>query len=180
MIVSGILYAPDGTPYANQAVRLTANLTSASVLKTATSDFFTTETGYYSVDVPNGKYRVSISRPSIGYVDIGIITIQAGTPESTINDLMMIEQTVSPRDPLLDQILQAIADGGGTDGRQRFIWPQNIPLEVWTIPHNLNAFPSVTVVDSTGSVVGADVSYIDSNMVQVTFGASYTGKAYLN
>lgn len=50
----------------------------------------------------------------------------------------------------------------------------------WTITHNLNCFPSVTVVDSAGSVVVGDVVYISANVVSITFVASFGGKAYLN
>lgn len=61
-----------------------------------------------------------------------------------------------------------------------FTWTQSIALSVWTIPHNLNKFPSVTVVDNLGNVVYSDVSYVDSNTVQVTYGSAFAGKAYLN
>jgi hypothetical protein len=50
----------------------------------------------------------------------------------------------------------------------------------WTITHNLNCFPSVTVVDSAGTVVFGDVEYISANVVRVTFVAAFGGKAYLN
>jgi len=61
-----------------------------------------------------------------------------------------------------------------------FTWTQSIPLNVWTIPHNLNKFPSITVVDTLGNVVYSDVSYVDSNTVQVFYGSAFAGKAYLN
>lgn len=50
----------------------------------------------------------------------------------------------------------------------------------WTITHNLNCFPSVTVVDSAGSVVVGDIVYISANVVSITFVAAFGGKAYLN
>jgi hypothetical protein len=61
-----------------------------------------------------------------------------------------------------------------------FTWTQTIPLSVWTIPHNLNKFPSVTVVDTLDNIIYPDVSYTDSNIVQVTHGSAFAGKAYLN
>lgn len=51
---------------------------------------------------------------------------------------------------------------------------------VWTITHNLNCFPAVTVVDSAGTVVYGDIEYISANIVRVTFVAAFGGKAYLN
>ena len=50
----------------------------------------------------------------------------------------------------------------------------------WTITHNLNCFPSVTVVDSANTVVVGDIEYISANVVRVTFVAAFGGKAYLN
>ena len=61
-----------------------------------------------------------------------------------------------------------------------FTWTQTIALSVWTIPHNLNKFPSVSVVDNLGNVIYPDVSYVDSNTVQITHGSAFAGKAYLN
>lgn len=67
-----------------------------------------------------------------------------------------------------------------SDASTTFPWTQSIPLSVWTIPHNLNKFPSVAVVDTLGNLVYSDVSYVDSNTVQVTYGSAFAGKAYLN
>lgn len=57
---------------------------------------------------------------------------------------------------------------------------QNSASATWTITHNLNCFPSVTVVDSAGSVVIGDVSYTNANTLVITFVAAFGGKAYLN
>jgi hypothetical protein len=61
-----------------------------------------------------------------------------------------------------------------------FIWPQTIPLGTWTIPHNLNRFPSVTVVDSAGNRIEPDVKYVDANIIQVIHGSPFAGTAYIN
>lgn len=50
----------------------------------------------------------------------------------------------------------------------------------WTIQHNLNKYPQVTVVDSAGSVVVGDIDYISVNEVVVSFQAAFSGQAYLN
>lgn len=65
-------------------------------------------------------------------------------------------------------------------GNVTFTWNQNLALAVWTIPHNLNRFPSVTVVDTLGNRVESDVQYLDANMVQVNHGSALAGRAYLN
>lgn len=61
-----------------------------------------------------------------------------------------------------------------------FVWVQNNALMVWTIPHNLGRFPSVTVVDSTLSTVAPDITYIDNNTVRVSHSGAISGKAFLN
>lgn len=50
----------------------------------------------------------------------------------------------------------------------------------WIIKHDLNKYPNVTVVDSAGSVVIGDITYISENEVRVNFTAAFLGKAYLN
>lgn len=67
-------------------------------------------------------------------------------------------------------------DGAGTT----FTWTQSIALPVWTIPHNLARFPSITVVDTLNNKVEPDIKYIDNNIIQVTHGSAYSGKAYIN
>lgn len=46
--------------------------------------------------------------------------------------------------------------------------------------HDINKFPSVTIVDSANNVVFGDVEYIDSNSLKVKFTAAFAGQAYLN
>jgi hypothetical protein len=57
---------------------------------------------------------------------------------------------------------------------------QAIPSTQWIIIHNLNRNPSVTVVDSAGSVVYGDIIYDSLNQLTISFSAGFSGKAYLN
>lgn len=61
-----------------------------------------------------------------------------------------------------------------------FVFEQGIASSVWNITHNLNKYPSVTVVDSAGNEVIAEVVYTDTNNCVVTMTAAFKGKAYLN
>lgn len=61
-----------------------------------------------------------------------------------------------------------------------YTYIQSFPASVWTIPHNLNAYPSVSVVDNSNNVLVCNVNYIDENIVQVTHGYPLIGRAYLN
>ncbi len=68
----------------------------------------------------------------------------------------------------------------GIEGDKHFLFVQAIASDVWEIKHDLNKYPSVTVVDSADSVVIGDVAYIDENNVRLTFSGAFSGKAYLN
>lgn len=61
-----------------------------------------------------------------------------------------------------------------------FIHDQGVALAIWTITHNLNRRPSMTIVDSAGTVVEGNKFYVNNNIVIITFNAPFTGKAYLN
>ena len=62
---------------------------------------------------------------------------------------------------------------------------QSSVSNTWTITHNLNRFPSVTVVDTGNTIVIGDVTYNSANQLTITFFAggnalAFQGKAYLN
>lgn len=61
-----------------------------------------------------------------------------------------------------------------------FVFTQSAPANPWYINHNLNKFPSVSMVLSTGQVGIADVNYVDANNLTITFSGDESGKAYLN
>lgn len=66
------------------------------------------------------------------------------------------------------------------DSLSGFIHTQGTSSAQWTITHNLGRYPSVTVVDSAGSVVVGGVTYIDEDTVSVQFSAPFSGRAYLS
>ena len=61
-----------------------------------------------------------------------------------------------------------------------FVFTQGVPATTWTIQHNLNKFPSVSVVDTANTSVITQVDYIDENNLTLTNTAPFAGKAYLN
>jgi len=66
-----------------------------------------------------------------------------------------------------------------------FTHNQNTTSDTWVITHNLNRFPSVTVVDSGDSIVQGTVVYNSNKQLTITFFSSgsalaFQGKAYLN
>lgn len=50
----------------------------------------------------------------------------------------------------------------------------------WTVNHNLNFYPNVTVYDSAGSMVEGSVNHISPTSLTITFSGAISGKAYLS
>lgn len=69
---------------------------------------------------------------------------------------------------------------GLVDTDKRYVHTQNTASSVWTVNHDLDKFPSITVVDSAGSIVVGEVEYNNENNVTLTFSAAFSGVAYLN
>jgi hypothetical protein len=73
-----------------------------------------------------------------------------------------------------------------TQGVPTFIFTQAVAAKEWgdgtpkMVTHNLNKFPSITVIDTANTVVTGEYTYIDNNNVTLTFSAAFAGKAYLN
>nr|WP_309099063.1 siphovirus ReqiPepy6 Gp37-like family protein [Fredinandcohnia onubensis] len=63
---------------------------------------------------------------------------------------------------------------------QTYVHDQIAPASTWTILHNLNKMPSVTVIDSGGNEVIGDRKYDSMNKVTLTFTTAFAGKALLN
>jgi len=61
-----------------------------------------------------------------------------------------------------------------------FVYNQSIASDTWVITHNLNSYPSVTVVDSSGNVVVGAVTYNSVDQITINFTAAFSGNAYLN
>lgn len=61
-----------------------------------------------------------------------------------------------------------------------FVHTQNTPSDEWTVKHDLDKYPAVTVVDSANSVVVGECQYIDKNTVVLRFKGAFSGKAYFN
>lgn len=61
-----------------------------------------------------------------------------------------------------------------------YVHEQGIASDTWEIQHNLNKYPSVTLVDSANTQFEAQVIYNDENNCTVYMNGATKGKAYLN
>ena len=74
--------------------------------------------------------------------------------------------------------------GGGSgpsgSGDKYYVYTQSTPSDTWEITHNLNKNPSISVVDSAGSLVVGNYEYVNADKVILYFNGAFSGKAYLN
>lgn len=63
---------------------------------------------------------------------------------------------------------------------KNYVYVQSVPSVLWSIQHNLNKFPSVTVVNINNVAMYGEIIYIDQNNLQIAFSAGFSGKAYMN
>lgn len=160
MLLQGILLTPVGQPMVSSAVRLVAVQTSPSVLGSIAALFITDEDGAYSFDCPIGRYRVQATG-LLGLRDIGMITITAETTLDSINDLLMVEQTVAPRDPLLAEIEAAAASAlaSAEDAAASAAAVVNYNLSTWAYG---NIFRLVSATrDANSAIVTANIVWPD-------------------
>lgn len=77
---------------------------------------------------------------------------------------------------------------GGIDGVQAsdvvplvsYTHTQSAALSTWTVTHNLNFFPNVTIFDSGESQVEGSVTHIDETSLTIDFSSAISGKAHLS
>ena len=73
-----------------------------------------------------------------------------------------------------------------SQGAPTYVFEQGAPATEWgdgspkVVTHNLGKFPSITVIDTGGTVVNGEYTYIDNNNITLHFSAPFAGKAYLN
>lgn len=87
-----------------------------------------------------------------------------------------------------DETVEVVVSGEGPRGPsgeasgadKNEVFNQGVASALWTIKHNLNKFPSVTVFDSAKTQIEGDVTQINSNELTVAFGGAFSGVAYLN
>jgi len=74
--------------------------------------------------------------------------------------------------------VQVDIDGVETD--KNFVFTQGTASTVWNIQHDLNKYPSVSVVNNNNVLMYGETTYVDTNNLTINFSAGFSGKAYLN
>jgi hypothetical protein len=58
-----------------------------------------------------------------------------------------------------------------------YAFTQTTPSSVWNIQHNLGYYPAITVIDTSGHVVYADIEHLSTANALVNFPSPATGMA---
>ena len=61
-----------------------------------------------------------------------------------------------------------------------YVHEQTASATTWTINHNLEFVPNITVVDTFGTVVEGSYDYPNDTTVVLTFSSPFSGKAFLS
>lgn len=99
----------------------------------------------------------------------GMNSVQAGGRLFTIN---------------VTQVTQGLTGAPGNtapgSGDANYVHNQSSAQAIWTVPHNLGKYPSVTVVDSAGDQCEGEVRHLSPNQLRITFKFSFSGRAFIN
>lgn len=89
-----------------------------------------------------------------------------------------VNRNVSVTSPAASSLTVSTASASSPHGT--YSHTQTSASATWTVVHNLNCKPSVTIVDSAGNVQIGEVLYDSDNQITLTFAAAFSGFAYLN
>ena len=145
---------------------------------------------YINTLMPNGTASVNYLSRLVGKSIIlgdrnnldgyGIFTFDSLTQES--GSVYSIALTYKSGSGVINALhyygLQVDADG--VAGDKNYVFSQAVAASTWNVQHNLNKFPSCTMVLSTGQQGYGDVTFIDANNLTITFASAESGKAYIN
>lgn len=68
----------------------------------------------------------------------------------------------------------------GSVSDSTYVHEQIIPSTSWLVTHNLNKYPSVTIIGTDGIPILTDFEYVSVYQVRVNFSSNQIGKAILN
>ena len=87
------------------------------------------------------------------------------------------EMSDTSENPVQNKVIKAYVDERLD---KNYVHTQIAAANSWIIPHNLNKYPAITIVDSGGTVVIGEIEYINLNLADVKFNGIFSGKAYCN
>ena len=99
---------------------------------------------------------------------------------SSIDDLKgrvtTTEQEIATHTEQITELTEEVIKGAD----KNFIFKQQSASDTWTVVHNLGKYPSITVVDSAGTVVTGEIVLQTTEQAVISFNGAFSGKAYCN
>ena len=89
--------------------------------------------------------------------------------ETTKYSIPVVESGINDEDLEIDII-----------GDKNYVHEQMQASNEWNIIHKLKKYPSVSIIDSAGTNVIGEVTYLDENSLRINFSSIMSGKAFLN
>jgi hypothetical protein len=144
-----------------------------------------------SVDVNTVQ---DISNITVGF-DSGVTSIDVGDDAPTLDVNVSISDVTIPVTSVNGKTGAVVIDypdiGANPVNHVRFVHTQaSIPtvqtsgtwagFYIWTINHNLNFYPNVTVFDSGNNSVETHISYTNANTAIIVMNSAISGTAYLS
>lgn len=113
---------------------------------------------------------VTISTPAGNVVKVS---------EATSNKIVTTGNTI--------KIVSVGAQGPAGSGDLNAVHTQDTASSTWQVTHNLGKYPSVSVIDTSNTLVNGKILYEDwdtnqasTSKLQIIFTATFAGKAFLN
>lgn len=126
-------------------------------------------------EIENRINELVVSGDSIRSTTISI----GGSGQAPSANINVVQETGNSTKDVMSQaaVTEAISE---IMKSYTYVHTQSIASSEWHIHHGLRKKPSVSVVDSSGTLVTGDVYYVDDENVICYFNAPFDGKAYLN
>lgn len=121
------------------------------------------------VDKVEGKTLSSVDFTTDDKANLDINNLKVSFPEAPINDKEYTRKNA-----------EWVESSAATGGDKNYIHNQITAASTWIVTHNLNKYPSISIVDTGGNIVIGEVLYDSLNQVTLTFTAEFSGKAYFN
>lgn len=107
------------------------------------------------------------------------VAVEAGTPATAALDHTRLRNR-NAKDQHSIEAITGLKETLEIATQKTYVHDQILPKKIWTIHHDLDCFPSVTIIDSANRVVIGEIQYLNKNEVILSFTAEFSGKAYLN
>lgn len=155
----------------NQIVKL------QPIINTNSSDFTETDPIFQASEASlftTGDKANLDNQSGINSGDETTLSIQTKRPLKTVNgESLEGNGNVQINYNNLDNLPTIVND-------KNYVHNQIVASNFWEIQHNLDKYPSVSIIDSGNNLVVGEIKYIDLNNIIITFTSVFSGKAYFN